>query len=376
MADDTSPGMAGTGVREPNLAGVYDYWVGGKDSGLPDREVAGEVIRHRPQVLVAVQANRAFGRRVTRYAAYGCGIRQFLDIGTGMPAPGATHETAQQVSRDCRVVYADNDPVVLAHARALLTPARGGWCGYVEADVRDPAALLAGAAATLDFSQPVAVLLLAILHFIPDEGQPAGIVAALAAGLAPGSLVAISHVTADYAPGPVAAAIAAYNDRMPVPLYARDRAEVTALFGDLPVRWPGVVPVTRWRPSFQGAPGRPVDMYGGVARLPGPGDDHEDNALLELATPPVSNPEPDELAARAAEYPGHRISRDTTVDRTRYVARSIRPGTHPHTVVTDSPEELFAELAAARRPQPLLSSVGDSATDPPPAHSAAPTKPT
>jgi len=366
VTDDMAAGPAGTSLREPNLAGVYDYWIGGKDSGLPDREVAGEVIRRRPQVLVTVQANRAFGRRVTRYAAYGCGIRQFLDIGTGMPAPGATHETAQQVSRDCRVVYADNDPVVLAHAQAVLTPARNGWCGYVEADVRDPAALLAGAAATLDFSQPVAVLLLAVLHFIPDEDDPGGIVAALAAGLAPGSLVAMSHVTADYAPGPVAAAIAAYNERMPVPLYARDRAGVTALFGDLPVRWPGVVPVTRWRPSFQEAPGRPVDIYGGIARLPGPGDDHESNAALELAAPPpASTREPDELTARAAEYPGHRLSRETIQDRTRYVARGIHLGSRPHTVVTDSPEELFAELAAARKPPPLLTAVDESASDPP-----------
>jgi S-adenosyl methyltransferase len=367
VADDMAVGPAGTGLREPNLAGVYNYWVGGKDSGRPDREVAGEIIRHRPQVLVAVQANRAFGRRVTWYAAHGCGIRQFLDIGTGMPAPGATHETAQQVSRDCRVVYADNDPVVLAHARAVLTPARGGTCDHIEADLRDPAALLAGATATLDFSQPVAILLLAVLHFVADEGDPAGIVAALAAGLAPGSLIAISHVTADYAPGPVAAAIAAYNERMPVPLYARDRAGVTDLFGDLVVRWPGVVPVTRWRPSFQEAPGRPVDIYGGIAELPRPGDDHERNAALELAAAPVaaSSREPDELAARAAEYPAHRISRETLGDRTRYVARGIHLGSSPHTVVTDSPEELFAELAAARRPRPLLAVVDESASDPP-----------
>jgi S-adenosyl methyltransferase len=367
VTDDMAADPAGTGVRVPNLAGVYNYWVGGKDSGGPDREMAGEIIRHRPQVLVAVQANRAFGRRVTWYAAHGCSIRQFLDIGTGMPAPGATHETAQQVSRDCRIVYADNDPVVLAHARAVLTPARGGVCDHIEADVRDPAAVLAGAAATLDFSQPVAVLLLAILHFIPDEGDPAGIVAALAARLAPGSLIAISHVTADYAPGPVTAAIAAYNERMPVPLYARDRAGVTALFGELPVRWPGVVPVTRWRPSFQEAPGRPVDIYGGIARLPGPGDDHESNAALELAAAPLPafSREPDELTARAAEYPGHRLSRETVQDRTRYVARGIHLASRPHTVVTDSTEELFAELAAARRPRPLLTVVDESASDPP-----------
>jgi hypothetical protein len=284
-----------------------------------------------------------------------------------MPVPGATHETAQQVNRDCRVVYADNDPVVLANARALLTPAQGGMCDHIEADVRDPAALLASAAATLDFSEPVAVLLLAILHFIPDEGDPAGIVATLAAGLAPGSLVAISHVTADYAPGAVTAAIAAYNERMHVPLYARDRAGVSALFGDLPVRWPGVVPVTRWRPSSQETPGRPVDIYGGIAKLPGPGDHHESSAAFELAAPlPAFSREPDELTARAAEFPGHRISRETIQNRTRYIARGTHLGSRPHTVVTDSAEELFAELAVARHPQPHLHAVGQPASEPPP----------
>jgi hypothetical protein len=374
VADDTPPGAVAN-VCGPRLAAVYDYWVGGKDSRLTDREVAGEVLRHRPQVLVTAQANRAFGQRVTTYAAHGCGIRQFLDIGTGLPTPGATHQTAQQVSRDCRVVYADNDPLVLAHARALLTPAPGGACDYIEADICDPAALLAAAAATLDFSEPVAVLLLAILHFIPDEEDPAGIVGELAAALAPGSLIAISHVTADYAPGPVTAAITAYNQRMPVPVHARDHGEVTALLGGLPVLWPGVVPVSRWRPMIRQIPGRPVDMYGAMARLPDPGSDFAGTLASEFAQLPlVRGQEPAALTARAAQYPGHQFSTETVRDRTRYVARGVSLASRPYAVITGSPDELFAELAAAQPSQPPPAMAKEPRDVPPRPGSAAPSQ--
>jgi len=258
----------------PHPARVYAYWLGGKDHYQADRDAAEEVLRHRPQVVAGARANRAFGRRITWYAANGCGIRQFLDIGTGLPAPGATHEIAQQAGRACRVVYADNDPLVLAHARALLTPApgSGGTCDYVDADVRDPAGLLAWAGDVLDFDQPVAVWLLAVLHFVADADDPAGIVAGLAAALAPGSLIAISHLTADYAPGSVADGAAAYNAVVPVPVYPRGYARVAALFGGLPLQWPEILPVTRWRPSFQEAPGGSCDLYGGLAVvMPPPG---------------------------------------------------------------------------------------------------------
>ena len=222
----------------PHPARVYDCWLGGKDHYQADREAAGEVLRHRPQVVAGARANRAFGRRITWYAANGCGIRQFLDIGTGLPAPDATHEVAQQAGRDCRVVYADNDPLVLAHARALLTPVpgSGGTCDYLHADVRDPAGLLGKAAGLLDFDQPVAVWLLAVLHSVADADDPAGIVAELAAALAPGSLIAISHLTADHAPGPVADGAAAYNARVPAPVYPRSCTQVAALFGELPLQ--------------------------------------------------------------------------------------------------------------------------------------------
>src|SRR5262245_34280953 len=214
---------SGTPVAHP--ARVYAYWIGGKDYYETDRQAAEQVIRERPQVVVGARANRAFLARVVRHLAASCGVRQFIDIGTGLPAPQATHQVAQNVDPACRVVYVDNDPVVLAHARALLTSTPEGTCGYLRADVRDTATILAAAARTLDLTRPVAVLLLAILHFIPDADDPPAIVAALAAGLAPGSYLAISHLTADFAPTQVTAATAAYNNLTSVPVTPRSHTQ-------------------------------------------------------------------------------------------------------------------------------------------------------
>src|SRR5262249_50465714 len=169
----------------PHPARVYCYWLGGKDHSPADREAAEEVMRRRPQVVAGARANRAFLARVVRYLAGECGIRQFLDIGTGLPAPGATHEIAQAIAPDCRVVYVDNDPLVLAHARALLTSSPPGACDHVDADLRDTPAVLSRASWALDFDQPAAVLLLAVLHFIAGADDPAGIIATLARQLAP-----------------------------------------------------------------------------------------------------------------------------------------------------------------------------------------------
>ena len=175
---------------------------------------------------------------------------------------------AQAIAPDARIVYCDNDPLVLVHARALLTSTGQGWCDYIESDLRDTPAILGGAARTLDLTQPVAVLLLAILHFIPDADDPAGIVAALTAALAPGSAVAISHLTADLAPGQVSAGVAAYNSLVPAGITARSHTQVSALFGSLPLVPPGVVPVNEWRPALASMPRQPADMYAGVARIP------------------------------------------------------------------------------------------------------------
>ncbi len=252
----------------PHPARVYDYWLGGKDHYAADREAAEEVMQRRPQVVAGARANRAFLARVVRYLVAECGIRQFLDIGTGLPAPHSTHQVAQAIAPDSRIVYADNDPLVLVHARALLTSAPQGSCGYVEADLRDTAAVLAGAALTLDMTRPVAVLLLAVLHFLADTDDPAGVVAALARQLASGSFVVISHLTGDFAPGPVTAGVEAYNALVPGPLVARSHARVSALFGGLPLVPPGVVPITEWRPAFASALSHTADLYAGVARAP------------------------------------------------------------------------------------------------------------
>jgi S-adenosyl methyltransferase len=253
-------------------ARVYSYWLGGKDHFPADRKAGQEVARLRPQVVAAARANRAFLSRVVQFLAGECGIRQFLDIGTGLPAPGSTIEVAQAVAPGARVVYADNDPLVLIHARALLTGTadRGqDCCGYLDADIRDTATILNGAAWTLDFARPIAVLLLAVLHFIADADDPAGIAATLAAALAPGSYVAVSHLTADFAPGPVTAGVTAYNALVPGGVTARTHTQVTALFAGLPLVAPGVVPVTEWRPALTEASPCPVDLYAGLACVPG-----------------------------------------------------------------------------------------------------------
>jgi O-methyltransferase involved in polyketide biosynthesis len=249
---------------------VYGYWIGSKDNYEADRKTAEEVMRLRPQVIASARANRHFLARVVRYLAADCEIRQFLDVGPGLPAADNTHEVAQKVAPECRVVYCDNDPMVLTHARALLTGTAQGTCGYVEADLRDPETIVAQAAQTLDLTQPTAILLLAVLHFIPDVAAPTEIVATLANALVPGSYVAISHLTADIAPEQVAAAVTAYNTQVPVPVTARSHAQVSALFGGLPLLPPGVVPVSEWRPAVSNPFGQPADLHAGLARVPRP----------------------------------------------------------------------------------------------------------
>jgi O-methyltransferase involved in polyketide biosynthesis len=252
----------------PHPARVYDYWLSGKDHFPADRKAAEEVIRLRPQVVAGARANRAFLARVVRYLAADCGVRQFLDLGTGLPCPDNTHEIAQQVAADSRTVYVDNDPIVLTHARALLTSTPPGSCDYIDADLRDTDIILAHAAGTLDLAQPVAVLLLAVLHFIPDGDDPTAIVARLASALAPGSFIALSHLTADFAPEQVTAAATAYNTQASVAVTPRTHAQVSGLFGGLPLVAPGVVPVTQWRPTVMGLPHRmTADVYAGAARI-------------------------------------------------------------------------------------------------------------
>jgi S-adenosyl methyltransferase len=248
----------------PQAARVYDAWLGGKDHYVADREAAARVVEVRPQVVAAAQANRRFLVRAVRYLAQCHRVTQFLDIGTGLPASYNTHQIAQDVDPWSRVVYVDHDPVVMAHARALLTSSPEGSCAYLHCDLRDTAHILRNAAHTLDLTRPVAVLLLAVLHFVPDADDPAGIVAGLARNLAPGSCVAISHLTGDFAPEAVSGGVDAYNKLVPTPVIARTHAQVTGLFAGLPLVAPGVVPVSEWRPEV--IVRQVVDLYAGIAR--------------------------------------------------------------------------------------------------------------
>jgi hypothetical protein len=263
----TQPTLFTPDVAHP--ARVYNVWIGGKDGYAADRKAAEEVAQCRPQVVAGARGNRAFLARAVRYLAGQRGIGQFLDIGPGLPAPGATHNVAQAIDPQTRVVYVDNDPLVLAHARALLTSLPEGACDYLDADLRDPEVIIRDAARTLDFTQPAAIMLVAVLHFIPDASDPQGIVATLAGALAPGSFVAISHLTADFAPDQVASGVAAYNNLVPAGITARSHAHVTALFGGLPLVPPGVVPVSEWRPAVDCQSGQGADMYAGLATTTG-----------------------------------------------------------------------------------------------------------
>jgi hypothetical protein len=233
-----------------HMARVYDYWLGGKDNFAADREAAEQAIAANPGILADVRANRAFLAHAVRYLAGECGIRQFLDIGTGIPTANNTHGVAQSVAPDSRVVYVDNDPVVLSHARALLTSDPAGATDYIDADLRDTRQILDSAARTLDFSRPVAVTLLAILHLIPDSGDPRGIVTTLMAAVPPGSYLVISHPAGDVRPAAVAEMVRRVNARLgPTRGTMRDQAEVTRLFDGLELLDPGIVQPQLWRPE-------------------------------------------------------------------------------------------------------------------------------
>jgi S-adenosyl methyltransferase len=250
-------------------ARVYDYWLGGKDNYAADRAAGDAVIQYYPGIVAAVRAQRAFLGRAVRFLAADAGVRQFLDIGTGIPAADNTHEVAQAVAPAARVVYVDKDPVVLAHAHALLTSGPGGTTDYIPADLRDTAEILGKAAATLDFAQPVAVMLLGILQVIPDDGNPWEIVAQLLRAVTPGSYLAIAHPTLDVlAAAAGTEALSQYNQRASEPIALRTHAQISRFFADLDLVEPGIVPVDQWRPPAAVKPRDDVAVYGGVGRKP------------------------------------------------------------------------------------------------------------
>jgi O-methyltransferase involved in polyketide biosynthesis len=252
----------------PHSARIYDYLLGGKDNFLADREAAGAITEDWPHLAISMRANRNFMARMAHFIAAELGIRQFLDVGTGLPTSPNLHEVVQGVEPASRIVYVDNDPIVLVHARALLTSTPQGRTSYIDADLHDPRAILAAPqlTETLDLSEPVALSLIAVLQFIVDEAEAHRIIDQLMAALAPGSMLALSTVTADSAPDEVNRGVAAYNARG-ISEKARDHAEVVGLFSGLELIDPGVALVNRWRPDEAAAdlPDEHVHMYGGVA---------------------------------------------------------------------------------------------------------------
>ncbi len=248
-------------------ARVHDYWLGGKDNFAADRAAGDAVIHAYPGIVASVRANRAFLARVMRFLAAETGIRQFLDIGTGIPAANNTHEVAQSVAPGCRVVYVDYDPVVLLHAEALLTSSAQGAVDYIDADLRDPQRILAQAAQTLDFSRPVAVMLIAIMHLIGDQDDPGGIIGQLMAAVPAGSYLALSQVASDIEAEQMAEAAKRYNRLARETQRHRSHAEVMRFFDGLELLEPGLVPVQRWRPASEIEAARVHSaMWGGVGR--------------------------------------------------------------------------------------------------------------
>jgi hypothetical protein len=252
----------------PHPARVYDYWLGGKDNFEADRQAAEAAMEIFPYTVQSARACRRYLARVVRFLAAEQGIRQFLDIGAGLPSADNVHEVAQAAAPDSRIVYVDNDPIVLVHARALLTSSPEGATSYIDADLRDTGRIVAEARRSLDFSQPVAVMLMAILHFIPDEQDPAGIIRTLMEPLPAGSYLALGHHTADIFPEleEFSRYLSKLNPEYTATLRSRD--QVAGYFEGLELVPPGVVQISQWRPDSAYDEDLPAALWGGVARKP------------------------------------------------------------------------------------------------------------
>jgi hypothetical protein len=250
----------------PHIARVYDYWLGGKDNFAADRELGDRTLQAYPNLVFSVRANRAFLARTVRFLAAEAGVRQFLDIGTGIPTANNTHEVAQGVAPDCRIVYVDNDPIVLSHARALLTSKPEGACAYIDADLRDPDTILAQAKGTLDFRQPVAIMLLTVLQFVTDDHEVSAIVNRLMDACAPGSFMTISHPASDIDAEQHTEMVRRLNQSVAEKVALRDHAGVTRLFDGFELVEPGVVRAPKWRPDSELEAASPAVLWAGLAR--------------------------------------------------------------------------------------------------------------
>ncbi|MYV98554.1 SAM-dependent methyltransferase [Streptomyces sp. SID3343] len=256
-------------VDVAHTARIWNYWLGGRDNYPVDRRAGDEIRAIHPGIGDYAQADRDFLDRSVTYLAGEVGIRQFLDIGTGLPTAGNTHEVAQRIAPDARVVYVDNDPLVLVHARALLRGTSEGAIDYVDADLRDVDTILAAAARTLDFTRPVGLVLLGVVIFLGDDEDPYGIVRRLLDALPAGSHLVLSHTVTGPAMPDVDAAVAYWNQHGTPHLTQRTPDRIAAFFEGLDLLDPGIVPCSRWRPNPPPrTPPAEVAMYGAVARKP------------------------------------------------------------------------------------------------------------
>jgi len=251
-----------------HVARVYNYWLGGKDNFAADRAAGEQAIRAFPEIGLSARSNRAFLARAVRFLAGDCGVRQFLDIGTGIPTGNNTHEVAQSVAPAARIVYVDNDPVVLTHARALLTSDPAGATDYIDADLRDPQGILASAERLLDFDRPVALMLMAVLQHLDHEDHPYRIVETLLEPLAPGSYLAMSHPAKDINAEAMARMAESLNKMMAEKVTFRDNPAVAKFFDGLELVDPGMVQASKWRPTSETEAASPAALWAGVARKP------------------------------------------------------------------------------------------------------------
>ena len=269
MTNDSSGPLIDTTVS--HSARVWNYWLGGKDHYPVDREVGDRVAEMYPDIVLLARAARAFLTRAVLYLAGEAGVRQFMDVGTGLPTVNNTHQVAQSVAPESRVVYADNDPLVLAHARALLTSSAEGVTDYIDADLRDPGKILHEAERTLDFTKPVAITLIAILHHITDYDEARSIVNRLMGAVPSGSYLVISHSTNVIYGADSDEAVGRWNKFGKPPVILRSPEQIAGFFDGLELLEPGIVSTPRWRPQIAGIGGgtpREVDQFCGVGRKP------------------------------------------------------------------------------------------------------------
>ncbi|HXT43113.1 MAG TPA: SAM-dependent methyltransferase [Pseudonocardiaceae bacterium] len=266
----SSPGheLVNIDASKPQSARIWNYWLGGKDHYPVDREAGDAVRAGIPDIADGARAERAFLIRVVRYLVGEVGIRQFLDVGTGLPTLNNTHEVAQAMKPECRIVYVDNDPLVMAHARALLTSTAEGVTDYIHADLREPEVILTKAAKTLDFSQPIGLMLLGVVNHIMDSDEARSVVQRLEAAMPSGSYLALTHSTAEIHGEQMLEVMRQVTERGGTPIRARTRQELIEFFDGTELLEPGVVSCSRWRPDpIEVGVAKEVYLFGGLGRI-------------------------------------------------------------------------------------------------------------